>query len=285
MNYLFVYSGNLPTYALTSINTVLSVDEKANVILCTDKKHNFPYITNITFDEVESDLTRTVKNINYFKNEKNPLWSTSLLRIFYLNDISHKLELDGFIHFDTDVLIYKSYDDLKNYMDKSKFNITSLSELDLIFSYSFTENIDCFEEICTKLLEILKNPSFYEDKYYESKKLNEMMLLNIVYIENNHLFNILPTIPNVNAQSNIIFDSITYGQYLSGVHNSMFSKHIIEENSYVGRFLLRESTKVRFNNIPFINYKKRTYELANLHVHSKKLEKYLPKEYKCKINY
>ena len=44
--------------------------KKANVILCTDKKQNFPYITNITFDEVESDLTRAVKNINYFKNEK-----------------------------------------------------------------------------------------------------------------------------------------------------------------------------------------------------------------------
>ena len=71
MNYLFVYSGNLPTYALTSINTVLSVDEKANVILCTDKKQNFPYITNITFDEVESDLTRAVKILTILKMKKS----------------------------------------------------------------------------------------------------------------------------------------------------------------------------------------------------------------------
>ena len=89
MNYLYIYSGDLPKYAITSINNVLSVDPDSNIVLCTDRDYSFPNINNITFDQVESKLTKKVRDINYFGNNENPLWSTSLLRIFYLLDIAN----------------------------------------------------------------------------------------------------------------------------------------------------------------------------------------------------
>lgn len=267
------------------MNSVLNSDPEANIILCSDKENNLPPIRNITFEQVESRMTKKIKEINYFKDEKNPLWSTSLLRIFYLLDVVKFFKYDNFIHFDVDVMIYKSYNQLKQYFDDDKFNITSLSELDLIFSYSFTKNIENYELICNKIYEILKNPIPYEKKYYNSKKLNEMMLLNIAYIENKDLFNILPSIPDKNLKNNILFDSITYGQYLSGVHNTLFSKHLIQENSYVGRFLINNPTKVEFLNKPIVKFKEEVFELANLHVHGKNLKKFLPKGFKWLIDY
>ncbi len=285
MNYIYIYSGDLPDYALTSINSVLSVDNEANVILCTETKYNFENVNCLTFSQLESELTKKVKKMNYFENSTNPLWETSLLRIFYLSDIAKFLKLNNFIHFDVDVMIYKPFKDLINYFDSNKFNITTVDEIDLIFSYSFTNNIECFEEICIKIYEILENPKFYEDKYYKSKKLNEMMLLNIVYLENNHLFNILPSIPSRSRSENIIFDSITYGQYLSGAHKAKFSKYIVEESSYVGRYLLRKGPKVKFKNKPFLQIGEAKYDLANLHIHSKELEKFLPEKYECLVNF
>lgn len=72
MNYIYIYSGDLPKYAVTSINNVLSVDPNSNIVLCTDRDYSFPKINNITFEQVESKLTKKVKDINYFGNNENP---------------------------------------------------------------------------------------------------------------------------------------------------------------------------------------------------------------------
>lgn len=277
MNYIYIYSGKLPNYAKVSIDSVKFIEPNANVVLCSDLGNHLPNVRNITFEEIESELTKKVKELNYFQNEKNPLWTTSLLRIFYLLDVVKFFDYDNFIHFDLDVMIYKPYEQLKIYFDDEKFNITSLTELDLIFSYSFTKNIDTYQLICEKIYEILKQPKNYEKKFYASNKLNEMMLLNIVYMENQELFNILPSIPDINNSNKIIFDSGTYGQYLSGSSKLFFSKNIIHENSFVGRFLLKGLASVKFKNRPLVKFNDEFFELANLHIHGKNLNKFVSK--------
>ena len=110
-----------------SINSIESVDLKANIVLCSDEDNHLPNVKNVTFEQIESELTKKVKEINYFQDETNPLWATSLLRIFYLLDVVKFFDYDNFIHFDTDVMIYKSYDQLKDYFDYEKFNSSRTS--------------------------------------------------------------------------------------------------------------------------------------------------------------
>ena len=43
------------------------------------------------------------------------------MRIFYLSDMSEKLDIESFVHFDLDVLIYKPFSDIKNYFRKNKW--------------------------------------------------------------------------------------------------------------------------------------------------------------------
>ena len=69
MNYIYIYSGDLPEYALTSINSVLSVDNEANVILCTETKYNFENVNCIS----QNDSMRFQR----FNNYADPIgWSS-----------------------------------------------------------------------------------------------------------------------------------------------------------------------------------------------------------------
>ena len=51
-------------------------------------------------------------------------------------------------------------------------------------------------------------------------------------MENRELFNILPSIPDINNKTKYFFDSGTYGQYLSGASKNA-TKNIIHEDSFV----------------------------------------------------
>ena len=94
-------------------------------------------------------------------------------------------------------MIYEPYDKLKQYFKENKLNITPESERSLIFGYSFIDGIENYKIVCETILNILLNAEFYEDKYYKGNKLNEMVLMNIAYIENPDLFHILETLPGV----------------------------------------------------------------------------------------
>lgn len=275
MNYLLVYSGKIPEYVNYSIDSIIKNENKdAKIYFCGDYQLERNDIIHININDLNSNHLNEIKEINYFRNEKNLLWETSLYRIFYLYEAAKYINMNRFIHFDCDVVIYKSFDELTNQFDRGKINITPLNELFLNFSYSFFDNMQYLELVCDEILKILKNSTFYENKYYQGKKLNEMILMNIAYIKNPEFFKLLEVLPG--SDNDVIFDPGSYGQYIGGTHNKRFSKNFINIDHYVGREILKDGFKVSFENKkPFINHSKQIFELANLHVHSKNLYKYV----------
>ena len=184
MNYLLVYSGKIPEYVNYSIDSIIKNESKdAKIYFCGDYQLERNDIIHININDLNSNHLNEIKEINYFRNEKNLLWETSLYRIFYLYEAAKYININRFIHFDCDVVIYKSFDELTNQFDRGKINITPLNELFLNFSYSFFDNMQYLELVCDEILKILKNSTFYENKYYQGKKLNEMILMNIAYIK------------------------------------------------------------------------------------------------------
>ena len=275
MNYLLVYSGKIPEYVNYSIDSIIKNESKdAKIYFCGDYQLERNDIIHININDLNSNHLNEIKEINYFRDEKNLLWETSLYRIFYLYEAAKYININRFIHFDCDVVIYKSFDELTNQFDRGKINITPLNELFLNFSYSFFDNMQYLELVCVEILKILKNSTFYENKYYKGKKLNEMILMNIAYIKNPEFFKLLEVLPG--SDNDVIFDPGSYGQYIGGTHNKRFSKNFINIDHYVGREILKDGFKVSFENKkPFINHSKQIFELANLHVHSKNLHRYV----------
>lgn len=278
MNYLLVYFGDIPDYTKYTINSILSVDKDAKVYFCSDNLITYNNVEYVNSGEILSDLTKSVEKLNIYRNtnyESNPLWSTSFLRLFYLYDIAKSLNLKSFVHFDADVLIYKPFTEINNLFDEKRFNITPLNEEELIFGYSYTSKIHIYKKIVESIYEFVKNEEFY------GEGLNEMKLLNTIFNKEKDLFTLLPIIPENN---NIIFDPASYGQYIGGTDGNprkMFSKPWAGAHHYVGREILSGNFNVRFkNNSPYVLKNNMRYELANLHIHSKRLDKYLPTRYK-----
>ena len=284
MNYILVNFGEIPNHLKFCIKNIEKVDKNSNIILATDKSTSIEDIQNINLEEIDTpylnEIDESIKNLNYFDNEENILWEASLKRIFAILDVALMLDIDNFVHFDNDVLIYKSFNELQNEFSKEKINITQVSNIFLNFSYSYFPKILLLKNLAGKVFEIFSNVEFYEKKYYEGNRLNEMVILNIVYKLEPTLFNILNSLPN--KKSSILFDPASYGQYLSGFHNKRKSrKKRLKEmstNQYLGEDMYINKYKPEFKKTgPIVRYENKTYEVANLHIHNKKLKKYLIK--------
>ena len=281
MNYIFYYKGVIQSHIYESLNSVLSNDESANIFFCTDQNINSKSerFNLINLNEINFELIDEIDKLENFENlDNNPLWKTSLMRIFYIYEVANKVKLDSFIHFDSDVLVYKPYKDLIKNFDQSKINITQLSKDMLIFGYCYVANLDNYKKVCESIIEIYEKKSHYENKYYGGKSLVEMRSLYLAYVKNPNLFNILPSSPKDNKE--ILFDPLSFGQYLGGRHYKRFSKGYLDPEHLTYNFMKNKEIFPKFKKgKAYIVHDDENIDLANLHVHSKKLSRYRPKSY------
>lgn len=277
MNYLLFYTGKIPDYVNQTFDSIYKAEgESCKIYFCGDEELKRKDIEFIQKNDLNNEFIEEVSNLNYFRNESNLLWESSFLRIFYLYELANKLGIDNFIHFDCDVLTYKPFKSIKNLFVEGKLNITPVNEIFLNFSYSYINNIENFKKICTCLIEIVNNSTHYEKKYYAGRRLNEMIMLNIAYIKNPDLFNLLKILPE--NDSEFIFDPGSYGQYLGGVDKHFFSKKNITDDHYVGRNIIKYGYDIKFNEgLPVVIANEKEFKLVNLHIHKKNLRKFLAK--------
>ena len=291
MNYILFFYGEIPKYLEYSLNSIFSSDQNAEIYLCTNKKFNRKNITNICFDDFKDLKEKKVEIDSRFSNTSlgtNPLWSTSLLRIYVLKKLVEELNKEEFIHFDTDVIVYKSFESIQNNydLDKSKLNITLLDSEHLVFGYSYFPTYQIIKNIHDGFENIFKNYDIYKDTYSIGGVFNEMKMLKILKNEYPEIFSLLPSTPYKN--SSILFDPAGYGQFLDGSHikrgNYYFKRRYISLAAEVGRELKSKRIKLEFKkNTPNVVYNSMKFELCNLHIHSKRLHKFLPKSYKSFI--
>lgn len=272
MNYIFYYTGKIPKHVFESLNSVLRVEGNPNIILATDQFVKFNDISIINVNDVISDLTKEIKD-KVIQNRQG-LWSSSMLRVFFLLDVAKKLEISNFIHFDSDVMIYKSFDDVKHLLDISRLNITPLNSKNLVFGYSYVGNLQIYEKICHNIFNIITDKSTYQNQYLDGKELTEMSALNIAKILNPEYFSLLPILPSDNTD--MLFDPGSYGQYLGGVYKKYFSKGYKSDNHFIGRKIISSEIQPNFSKKkgPFVESKHKIFELVNLHIHKKNLSKF-----------
>jgi len=287
VNYVLISICNVPEYIKYTINTILSVDSDAVVYLVTDQNIDYKNVKIINLNNIESEQTKYLKELNIYKDtifDNNPLWLSSLLRIFYLRDLQKELGLTNLVHFDNDVLIYKPFKDYNVCFEESKFNITPAFKTRLVFGFSYISNLEIFDTICTNLQNIINLGDKSNWEFNSNTPPNEMDLLGMVYSKDNNLFNLIPTLP---YNSNILFDPSSYGQYIDGTHvhpKKFYSRKSINFNDIIGVELYSKRINSKFvNNKPYVFWEKKSFELCNLHIHSKRFEKFLPKNYKSLI--
>lgn len=292
MNYIFFNIGKTPKYLSYSINSILSLEKDARVIYCSDTEINnkdIEFLNSFSLDGFSEKKEQLLKIFSKVEIDQNPLWYSSILRVYVLNFVAKHLNLDRFTHFDNDVLLYKNIEDLeqKSFFNNHSINITKSDNNHLVFGFSYFPNIKLIENLCSYFDEILNKYSYFSNKYARGKMLNEMRMLKIVETLNPNLFHILDSLPYNNHQ--ILFDPSSYGQYFDGTHlkrgNHYFKRRYVSTNHIVGKEIKSKRIKPIFeNNIPYVKFENNKYDLVNLHIHSKNLNKFLNKDFKSVIS-
>ena len=291
MDYILFNLGESPTHLEYCMNTILSIDKKAKITICTDDDLTLTSIKVVNIKELpdlekkREEIGKLFISTNY---EKNPLWTASMLRVFALKEITNMLNIKKFVHFDNDVLIYNNFETIQNIytFSEKKINITESDSNNLVFGYSYFPNYDSIDRLCNILDKILKNYTYYSNNFARGGALNEMRMLRIAQIENPDLFQALEILPY--GSSNILFDPSSYGQYLNGTHtkkeNYLLKKRFISTAHIVGKELKSKRIKIKFKKKrPIVYYNQKEYELVNLHIHSKNLLSFLPSGYERHI--
>ena len=119
MNYLLIHQGPVPKHLKHCINQINKVDENSKVYIGINSNDYVGNVENINLNEIISERTKEIIKLNIFSTENNPLWATSLMRLFYLSDVANYVKIDKFVHFDNDVLIFKKFNDIK---EEFKYN-------------------------------------------------------------------------------------------------------------------------------------------------------------------
>lgn len=287
MNYLYIHFGEIPSYTKTSINSILSVDKSAKIYLISDSNPNFKNVKFLNSKEIRSSLTDKLIDLDIYGKTSydykiNKLWLYSLLRVFYISDFLESSNIKYTVHFDSDVMLYIPFENIEYKFSKDSLNITEIGSDRLVFGYSYIPNQKIIKNICNEMFTFLSSDEYSDNKIYKNRPLNEMEILSIINKRKDLFFNILPDLPY--STNSILFDPASYGQYLGGTHQKpkkwyMGKKPILDHK--VGQEISSKRITVRFkNNTPSVIHKNKEYQLVNLHVHSKKLEKYTPLNFK-----
>ena len=272
INYVHCHIGQLPPpYLLDSVKSIKNVDPDARIILITDQDVEIVSVEVLKVNDISSDQTLQVMDMRLFAKDPNPLWRTSIFRIFLVRDTLKYLNLESCYHFDSDVLMFQPSSMFDHLIKNSDgLSITYHTDNELVFGFSNFGDIKKIDEICNILSEVVFDPSKLSE--YSSNMPIEMQLLYGVYKRRKDLIKKLEIIPN---DSKIVFDPSSYGQYFGGTHNNhgpgwYGNHHIIGRQ--IGQGILKP---VMVDKKPYVECDGEIYPIMNLHIHSKKTKQFI----------
>lgn len=269
MNYFFVHLGNYPYWLKDSINSVNISDKNANIFLCGNSNEKIDGVNNIHLNDIASYLTLESMKSELWKNDKNPLWRTSIYRIFILLDMMRTTKVQDFVHFDSDVILFQSFENAKKSInqDIKSLHITPCNDTELVFGYSYCNCIKSLEKICIHLIEAMYNENLLLSLINGHP--NEMQILSGIQKKLNGPIVSLPIIPNKSLE--YIFDPSSYGQYLFGTHNG-HAPGWHGNHHYIGKLINTGKLQVNMDIEPLATNDETTCKIINLHIHSKKTQ-------------
>lgn len=260
MIYFLVHIGKLPAHLNICIDQILKIDSSAKVYICSDNNPCRQDVTHININDLHLPLIGT-----YLATNPDPLWVTSLIRIFCINSFIQQMR-EPIIHFDNDVLIYEPFEKISSTLTGEVY-ITPHKDDEYTFGYSFIDNIDKFNILAQKIYDTI-NLGEHNVKQLLSET-HEMRLLGYCGVG---IITDLPVHPIHGNINEFIFDPSSYGQFIGGTpagHPPGF----IDKHQKVGRLLNNDSI-IQFNNKPQIIYLNKQYPIFNLHIHSKNLQQF-----------
>tara|TARA_X000000368_G_scaffold417714_1_gene414895 strand:+ start:365 stop:1207 length:843 start_codon:yes stop_codon:yes gene_type:complete len=280
VNYFLIYFGSIPEYFKYTVNAIKSSDENSKIYMLSDDNLEQHGVINLNLEDIKDSVTNEVLSSNYYKSQTNPLWNTSMARIFAIKDMANYLEItNDILHFDTDVLIYDDFNKYKNKFDSLKgLHITQTNSDELIFGFSYINDITIYEKICNAIYKKLFGSENIADKSnleVKNYSFNEMRMLREVEVENKGYIFPITSVPT--KKEDIIFDPLDIGYFLGG-QDKYENVPTIDSRNYLGEYIYNDKSNSRVEFVdkkPFLISHGIKNKIFNIHVHNKKLINYL----------
>jgi hypothetical protein len=226
---------------------------------------------------INSEELKRFKEVSWFDRHGTPntthpspegFWQKTAERIFYLQAYIKQNNLNEIFHFENDVLLYDSINEIQT---TDKLTVTPMSSSHTTFAFTF---IPTAEEI-TKLCCFFNNAlSFGENNLLSLgyDHISEMSLLNMSL--KNNLVSVFPVVPAEDQK--YVFDPGSYGQHLGGTNNG-HAEGFIDPSHVIGAYIKTGKIETKFEECPYVKFKysKDWCKVFNLHVHSKNLERFV----------
>lgn len=267
MNYFFVHLGDHPYWLYDSIASVKQSDESAKIYFCGNSQQQIDGVYNLHLNDIISSTTLEAMDSKLWQNDPNPLWRTSIYRIFILKDMMDEIEVEDFVHFDSDVILFENFDTAKKSINQNikALHITRCNNTEVVFGYSYCNSHYALFEICQYLKMAMYDNNLLMSLIHGHP--NEMQILSGIQNKSHNLIINLPTIPEDNRE--YIFDPSSYGQYLFGTHSGN-PPGWHGDHHYIGKLIGENKLFVSINNKPIAQTLNFSSKIVNLHIHSKK---------------
>lgn len=270
MNFILFHKGkNFPKHVSFCINQIKKTNPNCSIYFITD---NSGCVDDDKIKIINTSELAVPDIGNYYINDVfSDLWRNAALRLFYIEAVIEKYNLENIIHFDNDVLIYEELSTLKSVFERFNICITSHFEGQFVFGFSFIKNNNSLKLVNQHMLELLRLGEKELVKIIPDCMPHEMRLLGYINSKLN-LIEPLPIFPGSKNYSafNMCFDPSSYGQFIGGrapEANHIIGKEIIDKKIQIGFNINDKKPRGIYNSTPF--------NICNLHIHSKQLEKFI----------
>ena len=220
---------------------------------------------------------------SWFDQTFGEFWSVTFSRLFYVEALIRKHSLENCIHLENDVLIYvdpKQFEKVFREIYRNKVAINPVGPKYATFAYGYIDNYYAIHNLNQLLLAQVKKGYDALMKEIGEDMVNEMMLLKLVADSNENIVEYLPSLPEGSFskyydQIGFLFDPASYGQYIGGTGSN--NPGWVGDHHWIGKAIIGKKIALTYGNRHPIdiecNWGK--FPLANLHIHSKELHKYV----------
>ena len=268
-NYTF---SELPSYANISLAQTKKLTKKEPIVVTND------YINKYFQDEIREFYELCKKGMPSFY--KDTFWLTTIIRLYVVYLYCSKNNINNFIHLEYDNLIYSDFKNLLNL--KPNVYFTKVGELYSSAGFVYCNNLQCYVNFIDKLKQLLIKGEDTIKQFSPETFLSEMLLINLIGKHTNNIIDYLPSLPFEPANDNFntlntLYDGASYGQYLGGTNNGAAAGWT-GNHHFIGCEIQRQKINVYFDNndkVPYIRYLDSVIPIANLHIHSKRLNEFI----------
>ena len=287
MNFVLVALGKIPEYLNDCIYQIKKTQKKSKIFLLINKDSEYK---NKNCKIILVEKLKKSKEHNLFIKKsrlakdsyRNFFWKYSIERLYYIDNFLNKENLNNVFHIENDVLLFQ---DLRLVFNKIKtYNFASVRDgvNRVIGSVIFIKN----KRISKKVVQISNKYLNQNDMkilshldYKIANSINLPIGEDLNFIKKSKNYKTIQKIP-------FIFDAAAIGQYIDGPHRKKLINRIIPGVKSLFKtndgFANAETNlkifdwKIKWKNKkPYKEENNKLIPIANLHIHSKNLKKFM----------